>query len=258
LKEAGWAGADVRLAPRPEGTTKPNPRFSALRGAAAARRSCARPPFWLALAVSLFCACSGNGHIKQGAYTARLGDDVVNCNCNLTFDHPACAGGTCMEHFAIQLCLPADLQQYGHEAIVVGNPDAGSDPYSMAVDQYCRKTVTNIVYHVIKVFNGGWCDYKAPFSPSGGVGQSVECFAEPVNKLSATTTDDGSCREQCAAVPCDYSTNCGQGVQDSLGNINLDRCQCSVVTEPYGCLGDPKTDLPTAVFCRPPEGTVKR
>jgi len=189
------------------------------------------------------CNLSGNGHIIQRPFFAQPGDDVVNCACNLTFDNEHCSGGHCAAHFSIQLCLPPNLQ----------NADAGVDMLSSAADQYCRDTVTHVVYHMIKVFNGGWCDYKAPYAPDGGVGSSVSCFAEELDdgRMRATTSDDGTCRSSCAAIDCDYKTNCGSDVQDSDGTIHPDRCKCSIITR-YGCPGDPPGDLPTALFCRPP------
>jgi len=189
------------------------------------------------------CNLSGNGHIIQRPFFARPGDDVVNCACNLTFDNEHCSGGHCAAHFSIQLCLPPNLQ----------NADAGVDMLSSAADQYCRDTVTHVVYHMIKVFNGGWCDYKAPYAPDGGVGSSVSCFAEELDdgRMRATTSDDGTCRSSCAAIDCDYKTNCGSDVQDSDGTIHPDRCKCSIITR-YGCPGDPPSELPTALFCRPP------
>jgi hypothetical protein len=199
------------------------------------------------------CTCSGNGHVEQGKFFAQPGDDVVNCNCNLTFDNEHCSGGTCAEHFAIQLCLPAALQLTAPPDLARPRGDLGVDPYSAAVDEYCRDTVTHVVYHMIKVFNGGWCDYKAPFAPDGGIGSSVQCFASPINSSDddATSRDDGTCRTPCAVVACDYATNCGPDVQDSTGNVHPENCKCSVITS-YGCPGDPPSDLPTAVFCRPP------
>jgi hypothetical protein len=189
------------------------------------------------------CNLSGNGHIIQKPFFAQPGDDVVNCACNLTFDNEHCSGGHCAAHFSIQLCLPPNLQ----------NADAGVDMLSSAADSYCRDTVTHVVYHMIKVFNGGWCDYKAPYAPDGGVGSSVSCFAEELDdgRMRATTVDDGTCRSSCAAVDCDYKTNCGSDVQDSDGTIHPDRCKCSIITR-YGCPGDPPSELPTALFCRPP------
>jgi len=193
--------------------------------------------------VVVACNLSGNGHITQRPFVAEPGDDVVNCACNLTFDNEHCSGGHCAAHFAIELCLPPKLQ----------NADAGVDMLSSAADEYCRDTVTHVVYHMIKVFNGGWCDYKAPYAPDGGVGSSVQCFAEPIDDSQprATSHDDGTCRTSCPAVDCDYATNCGSDVQDSDGTIHPERCKCSIITR-YGCPGDPPGELPTALFCRPP------
>jgi hypothetical protein len=195
-----------------------------------------------AIAIAVACNLSGNGHIIQKPFYARPGDDVVNCACNLTFDNEHCTGGHCAAHFSIQLCLPPALQA----------ADGGVDMLSSAADQYCRNTVTGVVYHMIKVFNGGWCDYKAPYAPDGGIGSSVSCFAEELDDtMRATTVDDGTCRTPCAAVDCDYATNCGSSVQDSDGTIHPDRCKCSIITR-YGCPGDPPGSLPTPLFCRPP------
>jgi hypothetical protein len=192
------------------------------------------------------CNLSGNGHVTQTKFFAVPGDDVVNCACNLTFDNEHCSGGHCAAHFSLRLCLPPSLQS-------PQSPDGGSDQQSAAVDGYCRDTATHVVYHMIKVFNGGWCDYKAPYAPDGGVGSSVECFAQEIDdgRMRATTSDDGTCRQSCAPVVCDYATNCGSDVQDYDGTIHPDRCKCSIITR-YGCPGDPASDLPTALFCRPP------
>jgi hypothetical protein len=195
------------------------------------------------VAVVMGCSLSGNGHVTKKPFFAEPGDDVVNCACNLTFDNEHCSGGHCAAHFSIALCLPPSLQ----------NADAGVDAQSAAADQYCRDTATHVVYHMIKVFNGGWCDYKAPYAPDGGIGSSVDCFAQPVDDsaMRATSVDDGTCRQSCAPVDCDYATNCGSDVQDTDGTIHPDRCKCSIITR-YGCPGDPPGDLPTALFCRPP------
>jgi hypothetical protein len=209
----------------------------------------------LALPLLPACSCSGNGHIEQGHFYAQPGDDVVNCVCNLSFANEHCAGGTCAEHFNLQLCLPASLQlsappPASRQGI---NGDGGVDPYSQAVDQFCRDTATHAVYHMIKVFNGGWCMYKEPFAPDGGIGDSVQCFAGAMSNTNdrATTSDDGTCRKPCAPVACDYMTNCGSNVQDSTGMVHPENCKCSVITQ-YGCPGDPPNDLPTPIFCRPP------
>ena len=203
---------------------------------------------WFALglaAVTIIVACnlSGNGHIIQKAFFALPGDDVVNCACNLTFDNEHCSGGHCAAHFEIQLCLPASLQA----------SDGGVDERSAAADGYCRDSATHVVYHMIKVFNGGWCDYKAPYAPDGGVGGSVSCFAQAFDNgtMRATSSDDGTCRTTCPPVACDYATNCGSNVQDTDGTIHPERCKCSIITR-YGCPGDPAFDLPTPLFCRPP------
>jgi hypothetical protein len=212
----------------------------------------------LALPFLPACSCSGNGHLEQGHFFAHPGDDVVNCVCNLTFANEHCSGGTCAEHFALELCLPAELQLSAPrpDPVLRGVGDGGVDPYSTAVDHFCRDTATHVVYHMIKVFNGGWCMYKAPFAPDGGIGDSVECFASEIQNGGdgsgrATTSDDGTCRTPCAPVACDYATNCGNDVQDSTGNVHPEKCKCSLITK-YGCPGDPPNDLPTALFCRPP------
>jgi len=198
----------------------------------------------LAIAIGIVaCNLSGNGHIQQKPFYAQPGDDVVNCACNLTFDNSHCTGGHCAAHFEFELCLRLPLQ----------NADAGVTEQSSAADQYCQKTANHVVYHMIKVFNGGWCDYKAPYAPDGGIGTSVECFAQELSDgtMRATTTDDGTCRSTCPTVACDYDTNCGGDVQDTYGNIHPERCKCSIITR-YGCPGDPPSELPTALFCRPP------
>jgi hypothetical protein len=207
----------------------------------------------LLLPLAPACTCSGNGHVEQARFFAQPGDDVVNCNCNLSFDNEHCSGGTCFEHFAIQLCLPLGLQLPAPPDLARPRGDMGPDPYSAAVDRYCRDTVTNVVYHMIQEFNGGWCMYKAPFAPDGGIGSSVACFAMPTKSGDerATSSDDGTCRKPCAVIPCDYDTNCGQGVQDATGNVHPENCKCSIVTNRY-CPGDAPDMLPTAVFCRPP------
>jgi hypothetical protein len=202
------------------------------------------------------CSCSGNGHLEQGHFYAQPGDDVVNCVCNLSFANEHCSGGTCAEHFAIELCLPPALQLSTPrpDPIVHPGDDGGAgDSYSAAVNQFCRDTATHVVYHMIKVFNGGWCMYKTPFAPDGGIGDSVECFASELQNGTgrATTSDDGTCRTPCAPVDCDYTTNCGSDVQDATGMVHPDLCKCSIITK-YGCPGDPPSDLPTPLFCRPP------
>jgi hypothetical protein len=217
--------------------------------------------FFLMLAViplTPACSCSGNGHIEQNPFFAQPGDDVVNCVCNLTFDNEHCQGGTCAAHFAIQMCLPPELQvnggvRDGGTTTASTGTDGGVDSYSRSVDQYCRNTVSHVVYHMIKVFNGGWCSYKAPFAPDGGIGDSIECFAQELNSGAqrATAIDDGTCRTRCTPIDCDYDTNCGSSVQDTDGTVHPERCRCSVISR-YGCPGDPASELPTPLFCRPP------
>jgi hypothetical protein len=193
--------------------------------------------------------CSGNGHVEQKPFVAQAGDDVVNCACNLTFDNEHCTGGTCNEHFELQLCLPPALQRSQ-------GTDGGTDDYAKTIDQYCRQVVTNTVYHLITVFNGSWCQYKAPYAPNGGVGSSVECFAQPLSegKASATGRDDGTCETPCREVDCDYHANCGEGVQDQWGTPDLHKCQCSRIVDQGWCPGDNPNDIPTPLFCRPPDG----
>ena len=67
---------------------------------------------------------------------------------------------------------------------------------------------------------------------------------------NATERDTITCNRPCPTTVCDYDTNCGDGVQDDFGNINIDKCNCNQVTI-YGCPGDPKDSLPTPVYCRP-------
>lgn len=209
------------------------------------------------IGISLVAGCNGNGHVAQKPFVAQPGDDVVNCACNLTFDNEHCTSGTCKEHFAIQLCLPPELQQATAPPVDAGVPDGGT-AYDRAVDRYCRDTITNTVYHLITVFNGSWCQYKAPFAPDGGVGSSVECFAQPLRAghPSATARDDGTCRTPCATVECDYHSNCGQGVQDAYGTPDLNKCQCSEIISQGRCPGDDSSDFPTPLFCRPPAGAT--
>jgi hypothetical protein len=212
----------------------------------------------LGCALSPACLCNGNGHVTQAPFVAQPGDDVVNCACNLTFSYDKCSGGTCLAHFFFPVCLPPTLQRDGDGgAAPPFNPDAGEDPYSRAVDDHCRQQITPAIYHLIKVFNGGWCDYKMPFAPAGGVGSSVECFAQErdTGKGNATAYDDNTCRTPCSEIDCDYHLNCGGDVQDSNGDIHPERCKCNRVTM-YGCPGDPPGDLPTALFCRPPENSL--
>lgn len=194
--------------------------------------------------------CNGNGHVEQKPFVAAVGDDVVNCACNLSFDNSSCTSGHCAEHFEVQLCMPPALQQSAS--------NMSPTDYAQALDQYCRRTITNTVYHLIDVFNGAWCQYKAPYAPDGGVGSSVECFAQPLtdDKPSATARDDGTCMTSCPQVECDYSTNCGQGVQDQFGNPDLNKCKCSRIITQGICPGDNLADLPTPLFCRPPPGVT--
>jgi len=221
-----------------------------------------RSALWLLLAAAAVnpgCLCNGNGHVAQKPFSVRAGDDVVNCNCNLTFGNEHCSGGTCLAHFNIPLCVPPTLLEdpdAGTETFDLGPVDDGGlliTGYGAQLNDYCKDQVSHIVYHMIKVFNGGWCDYKAPFAPEGGVGDSVQCFAQELidGQHKATAVDDGTCRQPCPATECDFNSNCGGDVQDSDGTIHLDRCKCNQVTR-YGCPGDPPSDLPTPVFCRPP------
>lgn len=183
--------------------------------------------------------CNGNGHVEQKPFVVAPTDDVVNCNCNLTFNNEHCTGGTCYEHFDIQMCIPPALKS--------------AADFKGAMDTYCRQTITPTVYHLIRVINGGWCDYKAPFAPNGGIGSSVDCFAQPLgDKMSATARDDGTCDTQCQAVTCDH-LDCSPGVQDWMGNPDLNKCKCSQLVTEGSCPGDNPADLPTPVFCRPPD-----
>jgi hypothetical protein len=212
-----------------------------------------------ALPLTPACSCSGNGHVAQTPFFAQPGDDVVNCVCNLSFTNEHCTGGICAAHVALKVCLPPELQPDGGvpdagNVVLRAGGDGGTDSYSTRVDSYCRDTVSHVVYHMVKVFNGGWCDYKARYAPDGGIGDSVQCFAQELQGGAerATTVDDGTCRSLCAPVACDYGSNCGSDVQDTNGDVHPERCKCSVITK-YGCPGDPPSDLPTALFCRPPQ-----
>ncbi len=214
--------------------------------------------FVVGAAVHPGCACGPNGHIEQQPFVAVPGDDVVNCNCNLSFLNEHCPDGICLIHIDLQLCLPPELQNVDLGGVVFdGGADMGPDDYSRSVDHYCRDSATNAVYHVIKVFNGDWCRIKDPFAPDGGIGQSVECFAQQLQdgKLAATGRDDGTCEKPCDRVACDYDTNCGKDITDDQGGLHFDRCKCSQVTK-YQCPGDPMSILPTDLFCRPPDNSV--
>lgn len=203
-------------------------------------------------------ACTGNGHLEPQPFSAKVGDTAVNCNCNISFDHDSCTGGKCKYHFPIEVCLPPELNaatiDFGHSPTPAGNmlANLSQAEFEKRVDAYCKQTMTDIVYHLIQVFNGGWCDYKAPYSPQGYIGESVSCFPLAINSDGGKATEPlgGNCARPCDRVACDYSTNCGEGVQDSFGNINLDKCQCNQVTQSM-CPGDPPSALPTPVFCRP-------
>ncbi len=189
----------------------------------------------------LIAGCGANGHLEPTPFRAHVGDNVVNCNCNLSFEHSACVGGNCYAHFPIQVCVPPALRQQ----------KMTDDQFAEKMDGFCRDTVTNLTYHLIQVFNGGFCEYKAPFAPTGGIGDSVSCFANSIDSAGgAATTAAASCDRTCVPVACSHDTNCGEGVQDSGGNIHLDRCKCSQITT-HSCAGDPKEWLPTPVFCRP-------
>jgi hypothetical protein len=209
------------------------------------------------LALLMAGGCGVNGHLDPQPVTASVGDTAVNCNCNLTFDHSSCIGGTCRVHFPIELCLPPELNlatiDYGHAPTAAGMAlmNLPQDQFQQRIQDYCQSTVTNIVYHLIQVWNGGWCDYKAPWAPAGGIGDSVACFPLALSSDSSSATEHkaGACEQPCPQVACSNEI-CGDGVQDSLGNIHLDRCQCNQVTEHF-CPGDPPGALPTAVFCRP-------
>ena len=217
------------------------------------------------LALHPACTCSENGHVTPEPIVTRTADDVVRCVCNLTFSYDQCSDGTCDVHLDLPVCLPPSLQT--KLAALPSPPDGGTgadlglypDPRAKLVDDYCRVEMTNVVYHMVTVITGGWCDYKAPFAPAGGVGDSVRCFAYPFDDTpggAATATDDGTCRKECPFVECDHNANCGDSVKDFDGTIHPDRCECSQIRQ-YFCPGDPTTDLPTALFCRPPkDGTL--
>ena len=100
------------------------------------------------------CSCNGNGHVPHTAFVARANDDVINCACNLTFAYPRCDNGVCFANFQIQLCMPLELQRRAD--LGVDQPDGGDDLYARRLDDYCHRDVTNIAYHLIKVFNGSW------------------------------------------------------------------------------------------------------
>jgi hypothetical protein len=218
--------------------------------------------FVLALLALFAPACSSctNGHVDPKPFVVRPGDDVVHCVCNLTFEESVC-NGTCRAHFDIDLCLPTWLQRDGGVVPVedLGPPPPldGGDDYSRAINDYCAQAVSRDVYDLVKVFSGGWCGYKAPHALDGGIGHSVECFAQQRTESSAAATarDDGTCARPCTAIACSYD-NCGAGVEDDFGNVNLDNCKCSQVTT-YRCPHDPDDIVPTEVFCRPPAGSVK-
>ncbi len=229
-------------------------------------RRCVRTAVWVVLALLIAtdpaCSCAENGHVEPTLVVAREADTVVNCVCNLTFAYDKCSDNRCDVHLALPVCLPPELQ-----ARLATLPDAGAgdlglhlDGRAKLVDDYCRDAMTNVVYHMVKVITGSWCEYKAPYAPDGGVGESVRCFAYPFDEAaggSATALDDGTCKTSCAPVPCDYDTNCGGSVKDVDGTIHPERCDCSIITN-YDCPGDPASDLPTALFCRPPEGSLQK
>jgi len=207
------------------------------------------------------CSCSGNGHVIQQAFVAKPSDDVVHCVCNLSFENEHCDNSTCLANFDLNLCLPQSVRMAaaGVDGGSTDVPDGGFRPagYAKVVNDYCKQVATTAVYHSIKVFNGGWCDYKKPFAPSGGIGDSVDCFAQERQQGAgnATVRDDGTCEQPCPAVDCDYASNCGGDVQDTYGTIHLDRCKCSQITK-YSCPGDSPSLLPTPIFCRAPEGVT--
>ncbi len=216
------------------------------------------PFLFSALLMLVAGGCSGNGHLEPKPVQATVGDTVVNCNCNLTFNQSACVGGTCRVHLPLELCLPPSLNtatiDFGRPQSAAGRALAQLSPaqFEQRVTEYCKQTVTSTVYHLIQVFSGGFCDYKAPWSPQGGIGESVSCFPLAISADSSLATEKRAemCERPCPQVVCSYETNCGDGVLDSLGNINLERCQCNQVTD-RSCPGDPEGALPTPVFCRP-------
>jgi hypothetical protein len=193
--------------------------------------------------LSFLAGCNGNGHVDQKPFVVMQGDDVINCACNLTFDEEHCTGGTCYEHFSLPICIPPWVRT-GEST-----PD-----YGQQLDEYCRQTITDTIYHLIDVWDGSWCGYKAPFAPDGGVGSSVACFAQPFdNKDKATARDDGTCDTECPYVVCDFSTNC-HDVTDPFGNVDLNKCKCSKMEMQGICPGDDPAKFPPPQFCRPPDG----
>jgi hypothetical protein len=196
------------------------------------------------------CLCNGNGHVEQKPFATHVGDNVVNCACNLSFRHEICTED-CAAHFNVQLCVPPWMR----DPPQVPPNDMGMSAesvYASRLDGYCKDQVTSIVYNLIQVWNGAWCDYKAPFAPNGGVGDSVHCFAQEIedNGLVASGTAP-SCEKMCPTVACDYGTNCRE-VQDEWGTPHLDRCKCSQVISNQ-CMNEPPGGTPTPVFCRPTE-----
>ncbi len=182
---------------------------------------------------------------------AKPGDNIINCACNLTFDHPTCAG-RCEANFELELCLPPELRLAPNTDMGSAASDGGTESYAERLNDYCSQEIANAGYHLIKVFSGGWCAGKAPYAPNGGRGKSLQCFAHEftTGHGDATRFAAGACPEVCPAVKCNYYTNCGEGVLDDFGNVNIDQCKCSQVIDAQ-CPGDPPSDLPSVVFCRP-------
>ena len=91
--------------------------------------------------------------------------------------------------------------------------------FEQRVNDYCTATVTTIVYHMIQVFSSGFCDYKMPFAPQGGIGDSVSCFPLAISSDSdqATEKKAGACERPCPQVVCSYEQNCGDGVEGQPG-----------------------------------------
>jgi hypothetical protein len=199
------------------------------------------------------CSCNGNGHIPMTPIKVVPGDNIVNCGCNISFDYHSCTDGICFASFEIELCLPPELRStVDTDMGFLAPADGGVENYANRIDDYCRVEITNAAYHLVASFNGGWCGYKAGFAPDGGIGSSVQCFGHEIHPGmgDATRHQDGVCPDVCPAIKCDYNTNCGDGVQDAEGNVHIENCHCTQVTDAK-CPGDPPGSLPTVTFCRP-------
>src|SRR5579871_3778668 len=141
------------------------------------------------------CSCNGNGHVPMTPIVVKPGDNIVNCACNLTFDYHSCDNGVCYANFQVELCLPPELRQPPDTDAGFVTADGGVDNYAQRIDDYCTNEISNAAYHLIMVFNGGWCADKAPWAPDGGAGDSVQCFAHQISpdSLNATRYQDGVC-----------------------------------------------------------------